>query len=239
MRIVLIVITLSFSGLPSFGQSLFMQGLETPWTTGEVTLNDGAQFKGVIKYNEQIGSITYKVDSLAKESRTFAEEDIVTLSLNNEFGSLRRFYSFPVKNPENKEVILLFEVVKEFKNWAVLSRKEGIRVLRKKGEQQYDLLTGTSSPNTSAKISQTEYFYIMDEQGAINYFFVSEDQESDGLFASQNSRSKMVDEELFMSMMEPFTSQVESYAKKNKLKSNRKEDLLQILDYYESLVLKK
>lgn len=236
MRIVLVLLMLSFSCFSSFGQSLFMQGVDTPWAPGEVRLNDGSLFSGIIKYNEQIGSITYKSDSLAKDSRTFSEEDVVALSLKNETGILRRFYSFPVSDPENKEIILLFEVVKEFKNWAVLSRKTGIHVLRAKGEQQYDLTTGTSSPTTSAKISQTEYFYIMDDQGSIEFFFVSENLESDGLFGSQKKKSRMTEGDLLMVKMQPFTSQVEIFAKKNKLKFDKRDDLLKILDYYESLL---
>ena len=235
MRIIVFVIVLSFSCLPSIGQSLFMQGVDTPWSTGELTLNDGTQFKGVIKYNEQIGSITYKADTLAKESRTFSEQDLIALAvLDSTKGHIRRLYSFPYEDDEQKEVILLFEVIKEFNNWAVLSRKSGIKVNQNKGDVDW------SSPNpyytTKTKIAQAEYFYIMDENGSIEFFFVSEIHESDGLFGSQKNRSKMYEDELLMGRMNPFTSQVENFAKKNKLKSNKTEDLLQILDYYESLV---
>ena len=232
MRSIFFFITvLSFS---SHAQSLFRLGIDANWNTGEATLHDGSRFKGVIKYNQHVGSITLTTDTLSKESKTFSEKDVFSMTLfDQERDYVRKFYSFPVS--EKDQEIYLFEVIREFNNWAVLSRSSDVRALRAKGDLKYIPVPGFV-PYTAAtsKISQSDYYFVIDDKGVITLFFVIEEVENDGALGYKRSHNN-IHQEILTDKMKPFDKEVERYAKKNKLKFHREEDLLEILDYYKDL----
>jgi hypothetical protein len=219
----------------SNAQSLFREGIDTPWVTGEITLTDGTLYKGIIQYRQEAALINFKTSEEAKESKSFTELKIQKLLLMDQNNSKPRiFYSFPIE-VDGREHFLLFEILKEFKTWAVLSRKGTVNVI----ESRHDWVnTGLGYPAKRgySTVQLTEGIYIFDNSGQVNLYLLLSDKESDGLFRGTSSKKKIVEKNSMQEKMDEHWDEVEEYAKENSLKFKNKEDLLKILDYYESLV---
>ena len=207
-------------------------GIETKWSAGEIALHDGTKMKGLVRFNEISKLISFKENVDAKESKSFKEVKVFSLSLIDSTGKKRNFYSF-----QHEKEILLYEVLKEFKDWAVLGRKEMVQALEGKNDSGNNegLPMGK---NTRAVLTQIEGIYAIDQNGKIELIQNTNHVEVDGLLGDYSRSKKQINNEVLQKHMKSFYSDVESFIKQNKLKLKRKTDLLKALDYYETLVSK-
>lgn len=211
-------------------------GLETKWSSGQITFHDGSTLKGVVRFNEVSKMISFKETPDAKDSRTFKETKVFSLRLVDSTGNKRSFYSFELRVDEEKEV-LLFEVLREFKDWAVLGRKEMVQAIEGKSDDRNNegLPMGK---NTRAVLTQIESIYAIDRNGNVELIQNTNRMETDGLMGDYSKNKNDINKETLQKYMKEHYSDVESFVKKNKLKLKRKDDLLKALDYYGALVSK-
>jgi len=219
--------------ISTIGQSLFNDGVESPWIEGEITLTEGTLLKGVVQYRHEAGIINYKPSTEALESKTFLESRILKIILRDpESDQVIKIYSLPFKI-EGKEYFLLFEILKEFDTWAVLSRKGPVYLVH----SRYEFLDiGTT--RGSSMVEQVEGIYIMDENGEAHYYLQITSTDMSGLIKGKSSSNKLKEKNVLKEKMGGYWADVELYAKRQKLKFNDKGDLMKILNYYEQLVQK-
>lgn len=217
------------------GQSLFREGIDSPWIPGEITLFDGTLYKGIIQYRQEAAIINFKTNEEAKESKSFTELKIQKLLLLDQNNSKpRTFYSFPI-DIDGSEHFLLFEILREYKTWAVLSRKGPVNVV----ESRHDLFNpglGYPAKRGYSTVQQVEGIFIADDADQVKLYLLLIDEESDGLFRMTSSSKRIIEKNSLKEKMNPHWKDVEIYAKQNSLKFKRKEDLLKILDYYTTLI---
>jgi hypothetical protein len=211
-------------------------GIETPWNKGSVKLIDGTNLVGLVKYNEINALISFKEDEDSKESRTFKTTKVYSISfIDASSGKQRNFFSFD-HNIDGKERVLLFEVLKEFKDWAVLARKGKVEALEGKNDTGYNNEGLPAGKNTRAVLSQAEGIYAINEDGKIELFQITSHLEVDGLLMDYSDDNSKIERDILKKYLKSYFEDVEQYAKQNKLKIKRRPDLLKALDYYETLV---
>ena len=212
------------------------------WCKGSILLNDGTELKGSMKYNDKIGVLTFQEGS---DSRALTPRAVSGFEFWNDITQKQRvFYTFPYEDPQaGFEKPQFFEVMKEFKSFAVLSKVDPVVAERK------DItVPGTPDPATGnlgasryggtySEMSQTETIFIMDIKGNIKPYVKIIDKEDSHLFYdASKTKNKMLDEDLLEDHTGNLYSKLQVYAKENKLMFNRKPDLVQILNYYAQLL---
>lgn len=214
--------------------------MDSRWNTGSISFSNGNQLNGWVKYNDKLRIVSYQPYNDKNISRVFREDDITRVELYDEHSvKPRKLYSLAFKNSATgNEEILLFEVLKEFKNFAVLSRRDPVNASNKKHRGSligpiYAFPFKCSSNNNGAPFTfQIETIYVVNDHGDWDTFF--KESVRTGKFAP---KSKVVKKDLLRSYISaPHFDQLKSYARENRLKLSRKEDLVKVLDYYDSLL---
>lgn len=205
-------------------------GLETKWNSGEIALHDGTKMKGQVRFNEVSKIVSFKENTKSLDSKSFKEGKVFSLLLIDSLGKKRSFYSFPFE----KE-ILLFEVLKEFKEWAVLARKGMVDAI----EGKNDMISTPYGPakNNRTLLAQEENIFAIDNEGHIEKFQTTLQLEKDGVFDYSRDKSK-IDKKILKKFMRVNFDEVENFATQNKLNLKKRDDLIVVLDYYETLVAK-
>ncbi len=209
------------------------------WSQGSIMLNDGTEIKGLLKYNDKSGLLYYENGN---DARSFNARGVVAFEFFDERLSKQRlFYSFPYGDPL---VPSFFEVVKEYKSFAVLSKVDPIDIEHKQVSTpgNYNAYTGTLAHDrnvgTSVEISQTETIYFMNDAGDIKPYVQIVEKEIDGVFFDRSkTKNKMLNETLLQEHVgSAMHTKLVAYSKENKLSFKRKVDLVQILDHYSQLI---
>lgn len=232
-RLIYLIFLLFFSN-GILAQTLMKDGIETPWNTGQIILHNGTTLKGLVRFNEVNGIVSYKENKEALESKSFKETKVTRLFFTDSTNKQHNFYSFQYPNPQGAE-ILLFEVIREFEDWAVLARKGKVEAIEGKNDSR-NTEGLPMARNTRAVLSQVEGIYAIDTDGNIELFQYTTHTEVDGFIADYASDSKKIKKDILEKHMEPYYQQVQAYAKENNLKPKRKKDLLMLLDYYATLI---
>jgi|GEM_PF-1369334 len=234
----------------------------TLWGEGSILLNDGSELKGLVRYDNRAGLLSYENGD---DTRSFTPRSVTAFEYFDEgLNSQRIFYTFPYEDPLNEAVRpQFFELLREFKNFTVLAKTDPLTledghpvantVLGKRGNNSYGNgldnlvgygLTGASGSavnlNRSLEVVQTEIIYIMDLKNEINPYIrtVNKQNGNRSAFKEQRvkSKRKMLDESLLATAVtEPIYKHLEQFAKEKDLSFKYKDDLLQILDYYKTI----
>ena len=212
------------------------------WSEGSILLNDGTELKGLLRYNDKTGLLSFEKGS---DSRSFTSRNVAGFEFHDEQTNKQRvFYTFPYEDPQNNvKRPLFFEVVKEFKLFAVLAKSDPVDIEQKSVSTPgvFNNSTGTFSSGTplgsSIEISQTETIYIMDTNGNITPYLKTVSKEIDGVFYDRSkTKNKLLDKDLLEEYIgKEMYEKLVSYAKKNSFKFQRKADLIKILDYYSEI----
>ena len=134
---------------------------------------------------------------------------------------------------------ILFEVLKDFKNFAVLSKMNPVEIKQK--QNQHSVWNGTTSMTidggTTTHINHTEIAYILDAAGELKPYLEITRKVVDRLWYDRSkTKSKVIDEDVFKShFTEPGYSKMIQYVKAENLEMTIKEDLLKTLEYYKGL----
>lgn len=214
------------------------------WSEGSIMLTDGKELKGLVKYNTRNGILSYQDGT---EARVFTPLRVSAFEFFDEsLQKQRLFYTLKYEDSEtNVERPLFFEVLKEYKTFAVLSKSDRIDIEQKRDPS---LLNLSPNPNqqgtrTVLDVSQTETIYLMNSAGEIKPYIkviVSEDGVKD-VFTNKDTRtkSKMIDRDLLEDFITPDEyQQLKKFGKDNDLSFRIKADFLKILNHYDGIISK-
>ena len=211
---------------------------EEGWYEGNVTMSNGNKMNGRVKYNDRVGTLAYRDGD---NEMPLSVRSVSGFDFFDERQQQRRtFYTFPYEGKTNVEQLLIFEVIREFDNFAFLSRAEPIELHRRYN----GFMAGTNATpiptTTTLEAEQVETIFIMDSKGSIKPYIevtIKEDGVHNLISAKdRKTKGKIIDEDLLAEYVTTqIYDQLQAYANRNKLKFKRKEDLLKIIDYYSQL----
>jgi hypothetical protein len=223
---------------------------QAEWFEGSIMLTDGSELKGLVKYNNRNGVLSYQ-DGI--ESKVFTPVRVVGFEFFDESLQKQRvFYTFNFEDSEtNIERPLFFEVLKEYKTFAVLTKSDRIDVGQKVDNSRwatFNPVTGNYDPmlgsggSSRLVVSQTETIYLMKETGEIKpYFKVVKTEDGEKSFVlvgnDTKTKNKMIDRDLLNEFIpSPEYEKLIQYAETNNLKFKKKEDFMEILKYYDETI---
>lgn len=205
---------------------------EIPWLRGSVVLNDGTQLTGNLKYNDRVGLLAFE-DGFG-DNRSFTARTIVTFEYMDERVNRRRvFYSLEFADPEREGSMrpFVFELLKEFDDFALLSRFDAMDIRQVVAPVSFTSMPATSSPRTIIDLAET--VYLMTPEGTIEPIFrLSEFIADGGVFDSEKKKRRIVDRMLKPYFNEDAYMEMMAYVDREKLDIWEKEDFIKALELY-------
>jgi hypothetical protein len=205
------------------------------WNEGKIIDNDGKERSGLVRYNDMEGVLQFRSGD---EEKSFTARNVLSFSFNDSSQHKKRvFYSLEYEDPvNNAKRPLFFELLREYKSFSVLSKKDPVRFNQQDGSS---LSSDNSMKNSNGVIraQQVETIYFMNTRGVIEPYLEMEIQQTNGIFRERvkNTR-KVVDDDLPKKYFgEKNYLKIKSFAKENDLKMKRRNDFLKILDYYKTI----
>ncbi|HYG39402.1 MAG TPA: hypothetical protein VD908_12315 [Cytophagales bacterium] len=177
------------------------------WYEGKVYLDSQETLRGHIKYDFDNDLIQVNSDNLIKtfSTRKFTSFEITDTDRN----VVRSFYSLPYYRVSNYKVPMMFELVKEGKNLSLLSRE----YITTETVPQYDFYTHRN-------------YYFNRSVVAYNYYL---------LFPTGKIRQYHFNKNELLDLLKDKSSEIKKYVKENRLKYDKREDLIEIVTYYNTL----
>lgn len=226
-----------FTTTYSQGEYAGMMLPDLEWGQGSVMLNDGTELKGMLKYNDKVGMLSFENGS---DSRSFTARGITGFEFFDEKVQRQRvFYTLEYMDEEREAAKrpYLFEVLKEFSNFAVVSKIDPVVVTQSTGSPgAYPLLEGTAT--TSTKIILTESVFVLTSDGDIKpYLKLIRYIHDKTMFDIDKTKRKIVDRKLHKAyFIEPGYSKMLEYIKREDLDMEDKEDFIKALSYYKDVM---
>lgn len=210
------------------------------WVEGHISLNDGTEIKGLISYNDREGFVAFND---GENKKIFTPNSISRFGFYNEEQKRQRiFLTLPFADPlTGGERPQIFEVLREYADFAILFKKDPIKARKRTVGVGYDLvLAGSSHVVRKPEVSQVESILLMGTDGIIHPYIKVKHHE-DGLTSEATTKDwktkkKVVDEDLLAGYItEPVYEKLKEHAAENDLEFKIIEDFLQILDYYDTI----
>lgn len=211
------------------------------WSEGSVLLNDGTELFGVLKFDDKTGLLSYKNGD---NSKTLIARNVAGFEFYDEKMKRQRvFYSLEFGEDAYNKKFHFFEVLKEFKAFAVLSKVDPIEIQQRTHGNNSPTMNanGAMGPSvgimyTTTEVEQTETIYFMDINNNISPYVKIVERDIDGLFSRHRTKNKFIAEELFQIYAGDDFQQLVRFADENDLSFKSKKDLIRILDHYEQLL---
>jgi hypothetical protein len=177
------------------------------WYEGKVYLDSVQELKGHVKYDFTNDLIQVNSDNLIK---TFSARKINYFEvIDPQSHRLRVFYSIPYFRVSDYKVPMLFEAVQEGKTLSLLSRE----YITTESVPQYDFYTHRN-------------YYFNRTVLAYNYYF---------LFKDGKIRQYHLNRTELLDLLKDKSNEIKKFMKENRLKHDKREDLIEIVNYYNSL----
>lgn len=209
------------------------------WGEGTVVLNDGSQLQGVVRYNDTEGGVV-SFES-GSRSASWTPRSVMQFDFFDQVKNRQRFfYTLEFDDSRYGRRPTFFEILKDFKRFAVLSKMDAIDI-KKKGGYPSSYNNGMyAGAGTGGKIamSQTETIYFIDADGSLYpYMKVIRTIVDRDLYDRTKLKNKVLDESLIRKYFkEPEYSQMIKYADDNNLDLGVKDDFIKALGYYEQQI---
>ncbi len=210
-------------------------GIHSQWVSALITFKNNESIEGLIQHNLYTGNIIYQDPS--GEKIPINENRILSMEYSDPATGLYRvFYAFEFKDKETGRVDeMLFEIVKDFKNFAVLSKYLPATSLGNLSDNDdFDIL---ASRKHGSVYGQAEIILFVGEEAELELYFILAYLKKDGLLFDQTKfKVQVVDKKLPKKYLKDYWSEVEAFMDENRFNLKSKRELFQVLDYYESLV---
>lgn len=214
----------------ALGQQL-SHGQSADWVEGTIITNDDEELKGLLRYNDLQGILSYRNGN---EEKTFSARQIRMFRLvDGRSNSERLFYSlefedrkFSIRQP------FFFELIREFKTFAVLSKAEPVQF--NQAHAQSRRTRTTSNESSAMRIQQFEVICFMSPDGLIEPFLEIETTIKNGPHAERQRNGETI---LNSALPEKYFgerayAQITTFVRHNELRLNNKEDFLKVLEYF-------
>lgn len=210
------------------------------WVEGSISLNDGTQIKGPIWYNDRDGFVAFNDGG---NKKIFTPNSVSRFGFYDAQQKRQRiFLTFPFADPATGgERLQIFEVLREYADFAILFKKDPIKARKRKfGAASDFVIVGASQIARSPEVSQVESILLMSADGVINPYIQVKHHEdgitSEATTKDWKTKKKVVDEDFLAEYItEPVYEKLKEYATENDLKFKIIEDFLRILDYYDTI----
>jgi hypothetical protein len=216
---------------------------KTGWSEGSILLSDNSQITGMVKYNDREGILSYYDGD---NKRVFGPRSVLGFEFFDEEHQRQRVFYTLDYGIEGSKKPLIFEVLREFKTFAVLVKFDPVQSEYRTSTWS-NPNTGYNSPGGSGGgrtvLSQTETVYFMGTDGEVEPYFQNTVEQNGmrSIFTGKDDRvkSKVIDRDLLEKYTGPeLYAKMTAYAKENDLKFKTQEDLLKILDHSKELLKK-
>ncbi|HYF70863.1 MAG TPA: hypothetical protein VD884_22165 [Ohtaekwangia sp.] len=208
------------------------------WSEGSIMKSDGTELSGLINYDDKTNILFYREGD---NSKSFIARSVLGFEFFDENLQRQRIFYSLEYDSEEEEVKrhYFFELLKDFNDFVVLSKKDPLEVRQVSSPVGY---TGQANVpahySTETQVSQTETIYLMNAEGKIQpYLKNTHGAKTQSLVNSiKDPNTKIEDKETLADFVstEAYTK-LKEYAKNNNLKFQKIEDLLKILSYYETI----
>ena len=221
------VITLVFWPLTHTYAQFDSLGLKTKWRKGSIVLENNSSRKGIIQFNDKLGMIKFK-ETPDSEEESFVETSIAAMQFyDDDTKGWRNFALFNVKESETGRVgVMLFEVVMEFKKFALLTRVERVNIATRKREDALGNLR-----NVRVGYEQFENLCLVDEEGTATLVLAVSEFERNKLSMASKLKpylNKRALEEYLADDWDAF----QAIVKTNELNLKRRDDFIRAFQYY-------
>lgn len=234
-RLILLILIVSHQ---LYSQKVRELGMTPVWSHGKVILKNNKIYEGEIYYNTHFGTVQFKrVDE--SEIISVQENNVQSITYFDKIlNRTRNYYTFPVRDTlTDKNYELLFEIVKDFKTSAVLSRMTRASIFFPINySSSRNILHDFGVPPDRMYV-QIEGIFFVDNREKVELYSLIMDMDYDGLlYDYSKSKSKIIKDKLLKNFAGPHWEEISKYIKQNKLKPKFKPDLIRILDQYEYLI---
>lgn len=208
---------------------------------GRIILNDGTVESGTITYNDRTAVVSFKSDAKTGtySARSLAGFEFYDHSIDQD----RKFFSmeYEMRNG-GARTSHFFEIIREYKTFAVVIKLDPIAIRKRVGV--VEAVVGGNYEKTRVVVSNAMTVYFFNEDLSIRpYLEVSSKSVSHinklwgwDIYSGESTKVRILDYDLPKILMGDKYKEVVSYMKKNKLHWDQKDELIQVLDYYNSLV---
>lgn len=208
-------------------------GLNTKWVKGSIVLDDNTTLTGLVQFNDKLGMIKYKKKSDSEEE-SFVETSISAMQLyDEEANQWRHFAVFNINELQTgRQGGLLFEVLMEFRTFALLSRIQPVNIGVR---ARHDATTGYTH-YARVGYEQFEHLCLVNEDGEGSVVLsVSEFEKNKWSMASKlkPSLNKREIEKYLGNDWDTFDALV----KENKLNLKKRADFITAFELYRETVL--
>lgn len=223
--------TLVVSALMTDAQNKDIEKLlvDSEWREGLVILTDGRQLEGFVKYNPQVGVLSFKYSD-ARESKTYTANTVSSFELFDPMVNIPRTYIsllFSEKKSDNEQPAF-FEILLQLRSFAVLSRMEPIAI-------KESAAPVGGSPTAHIMIEefaqQRETIFFADDRGNFSPYMRIKRRTD-----RRKPRIEFVDGSLIPMFTGSHYEELLKFSFKHDLDFTKKEDLIAILEYYAFLL---
>lgn len=209
---------------------------DTALYAGQIVLTDGVEISGQIIFNDKEGIVTVVEgdESKSYNSRSLLKFEFYSRALQRQ----RVFYSLEYQDPDKgMKDMEFFELLGEFKSFAVLSKIDRIKT-----EAQRGPVDPVTSPllvdRRSKKFIHSETIFFVNNQGEFEPYLTIFEKEIGGDLLDINERhEKYKDGDLFEKYAGTKYPILVEYAKQNELSFKNKEHIIILLKEFERLTL--
>jgi|GEM_PF-3179241 len=202
------------------------------WFDGNINFKD-TTLRGFVRYNDLEGVLMYKAhDDNLSDIKSLRAFDVISFSyFDSEQNQRRSFISATYDVKENGTVVpCFFEVLKEYKRFALLSVKLPLESWKK----NHLLASKYFIKGPQSVIQQREILCIFDANGNLRPYLEVTSREKGGS-SKQKKREQIFNAGLLREYIGSAFAQLEEFSVKNSLSFEKKEDLLTIFDYYDTI----
>lgn len=211
-------------------------GIKPLWRQGTITFKDETKFEGLVYYNSNFGTIQIK--SAQGEIISFPENKILSMSyFDDKLNRSVHYTSLVYKDTlADKEYELFFEVIKDFRKFAVLSRLTTASLLFpvNSNTEAFDILDDFVSKKRA--YVQVEGIFFIDKSNRLELYCLIKNMDFDGLlYDYSKSETKILKSKSLKRNTADHWDELKEYIRKNQLDPKIKSHLIRILDHYEQL----
>lgn len=224
---------------------------DVEWSEGTVTLTDGKVLSGLLRLNTKTGILGYESGATSK---SFTPRNVLGFSYFDEQQQReRKFLSIAYSDTKPKDdgtfavlkkdrqktkqelaVPKFFEILVEYKTFALVSTIGRLTIKQKGGNHSTDVTMGSyGSPSTT--YSNNEDLLILAEDGTFEIVLEVTTTEVDRTMLDNKKTKGKVEEIVIEKYTAPYYDEIVAYARERKLKFKDRDDLIQIFEYYKTL----
>jgi hypothetical protein len=210
-------------------------GLDLVWNQGSVVLEDGTEYTGTVKYNENSGALYFKKDD---DLRTLTAKNCVGFEFWDVDREAQRMFISLEYGDASRQVF--FEALFQFSSFAVL--RAGNMNLYFKDQSNHGTTIQTASgpmpvggglPSKKYMyVERRETFFLMSELGEIKPFVAHYEKDRAGESRDKQSATVVNEDFLIRLIDQPAYDDLERFRKENSLEYTNKSGMMKIFEYY-------